>query len=453
MPWRGRGASSPLPRRRRRREAAGPPTPGLGLDDATGLRNREGLREIVAAWAADATTCPVAVAYFDIDGMSHLTRRRGPESVDDLVREVAREVAALADDTTAVGRLGTSEFAVIRRLAAAGDELGDAAALDRLDHEVHDALRRVVASAHPLPLASMGLAIGDVALLRQPWTVVLMAHDLAREARRRGGNSTIREGHGLGHRLRRREDIALALHSAVTRRELRLVFQPIVDLRDRRPVAAEALVRWTSADLGAISPSEFIPLMENHRSMRLVDDWVLNRALDALLTHAGPGAAISVNASPLSLQEDGYASRLLRRVERLGLAPDRLWIEVTETALSSRPENLLRTLAELRAGGARVLLDDFGTGHSSLTTLADLPVDWLKLDGQLVLGARDSDRQRQVLLFAAQLGRSLGHQVVAEHIESAADEDLARSVGCTHGQGFLYTAPIADLGAALLLAS
>jgi EAL domain-containing protein (putative c-di-GMP-specific phosphodiesterase class I) len=412
------------------------------------------MRHLLTRWVeAGADECPVVVAYIEVDGMDFLTHVRGPESADDVVYGVAGQLKQLRSGDTGVGRLGTWEFVVARRLPSARDELMDTAALDVLDQEIHDSLRRVGKTVQPVPRASVGLTIGDLTELRQPWSVVHMAFDLSREASRRGGNGTIREGHGLGRRLRRRDDIAVAMHSAVTGRELRLVFHPIVDLADRAPVAAEALLRWTSRDLGSISPAEFIPLMENHRSMRLVDDWVLNQALDGLLAHRSSTVAVSINASPLSLQDEGYAGGLLARLERLDLAPSRLWLEVTETALSSRPEQLLRTLARLRGSGVRILLDDFGAGYSSLTTLADLPVDWIKLDGRLIVGARDNERRRRVLEFAARLGRSLGHQVVAEHIESPEDEQRARSAGCTYGQGYLYSTPISDFSTALTAAA
>jgi EAL domain-containing protein (putative c-di-GMP-specific phosphodiesterase class I)/GGDEF domain-containing protein len=410
------------------------------------------MRHLLSGWAEhDVESCPVAVAYIEIDGMTNLTHARGPETVDDVVHAVAAELKQMTGPATEVGRLGTGEFIVARHLPHAIDALSRTAALDTIEHEIHDGLRRVAVAGHPLPpRASMGLAIGDLATLRQPYSLVLMAHDLCGEARRRGGNSTIRGSRGLSRRLRRRDKIELAMHSAIAGRELRLVFHPIVDLSDRTPVAAEALLRWNNRDLGAVSPSEFIPLMENHESMRLVDEWVLYKAIDALLGYPSNTVAVSINASPLSLQATGYADALLARLERIDLAPERLWLEVTETALSSRPDALLRALARLRGAGVRILLDDFGTGHSSLTTLADLPVDWIKLDGELIIGARDNERRREVLYFAAQLGRSLGHQVVAEHIESLDDEALARSAGCTYGQGYLYSTPVADFSAAML---
>jgi EAL domain-containing protein (putative c-di-GMP-specific phosphodiesterase class I) len=212
-------------------------------------------------------------------------------------------------------------------------------------------------------------------------------------------------------------------------------------------------LRWNSRPLGAIRPSEFIPLMEGHRSMRLVDDWVLNQALDALLGYDSPAVAVSVNASPLSLEDDDYARLLLTKLDRLGLSESQVWIEVTETALAMQPQRVLETLGRLRAAGIRVLLDDFGSGYSSLSTFAELPIDWIKLDGQLVSGARENPRQREVVRFATRLARSLGHEVVAEHIETPSDEKVAIEAGCTYGQGYLYSRPTADFASAISLAS
>jgi EAL domain-containing protein (putative c-di-GMP-specific phosphodiesterase class I)/GGDEF domain-containing protein len=398
------------------------------------------------------------VAFFEVDGITYLTRMHGPDTVDDVVQAVSSRLGALATPTTQIARMGIGEFVVVRRYEGVDDQLHDTQILDVLESEIQSGLRRATIPRQRAPRVSagilrvsMGMATGNLATLKEPWSLLQLAQSLAREARRRGGNSTLREGHGLGARLHRRDDIAMAMHSAVANRELHVVFHPIVDLATGEPVCAEALLRWNSRPLGAIKPSEFIPLMEGHRSMRLVDDWVLNQALEALLGYESPAVAVSVNASPLSLEAEGYSTALLAKLDRLGLSRSRLWIEVTETALAMQPDRVLETLARLRSAGVRVLLDDFGSGYSSLTTFAELPIDWVKLDGRLVSGARESPRQREVVRFATRLARSLGHEVVAEHIESAADEKVAIEAGCTYGQGYLYSEPTSDFASAVSL--
>jgi EAL domain-containing protein (putative c-di-GMP-specific phosphodiesterase class I)/GGDEF domain-containing protein len=430
-------------------------------DVRSGLYNREGVRALLQQWLADhPDDCRVAVAYFEVDGITYLTRMHGPDTVDDVVHAVSARLDALTSPTTQIGRMGTGEFVVVRRYEGVDDRLHDTQILDVLEGDIQSAMRRATIPEQRtprlrtgIPRASMGMASGNLATLREPWSLLQLAQSLAREARRRGGNTTLREGHGLGARLHRRDDIAMAMHSAVANRELRVVFHPIVDLSSGAPVCAEALLRWNSRPLGAIKPSEFIPMMEGHRSMRLVDDWVLNQALDALLGYDSPAVAVSINASPLSLEDEDYASSLLAKLDRRGLSESQVWIEVTETALAMQPQRVLETLARLRAAGVRVLLDDFGSGYSSLNTFAELPIDWIKLDGRLVSGARESPRQREVVRFATRLARSLGHEVVAEHIETTSDEKVVIEAGCTYGQGYLYSKPTADFAAAMSLAS
>jgi EAL domain-containing protein (putative c-di-GMP-specific phosphodiesterase class I)/GGDEF domain-containing protein len=430
-------------------------------DAQSGLYNREGVKALLQQWlAAHPDDCRVAVAFFEVDGITYLTRMHGPDSVDDVVQAVSDRLGDLSSPTTQIARMGTGEFVVVRRYEGVVDRLHDTQVLDVLESEIQSGLRRasIPRQRTPrvrtgIPRVSMGMATGNLAALKEPWSVLQLAQSLAREARRRGGNSTLREGHGLGARLHRRDDIAMAMHSAVANRELRVVFHPIVDLSTGVPVCAEALLRWNSRPLGAIKPSEFIPLMEGHRSMRLVDEWVLNQAVDALLGYDSPAVAVSVNASPLSLEDDDYAGSLLAKLDRLGLSRSQIWIEVTETALAMQPQRVLETLARLRAAGVRVLLDDFGSGYSSLNTFAELPIDWIKLDGRLVSGARESPRQREVVRFATRLARSLGHEVVAEHIETTSDEKVAIEAGCTYGQGYLYSRPTADFASAMTRAS
>jgi EAL domain-containing protein (putative c-di-GMP-specific phosphodiesterase class I)/GGDEF domain-containing protein len=430
-------------------------------DAQSGLFNREGVRALLQQWLADhPNDCRVAVAYFEVDGITYLTRMHGPDTVDDVVQAVSSRLDDLTSPTTQIARMGTGEFVVVRRYERLGGKLQDTEVLDVLESEIQSGLRRAAIPRQRtprlrtgIPRVSMGMATGNLATLKEPWSLLQLAQSLAREARRRGGNSTLREGQGLGARLHRRDDIAMAMHSAVSNRELRVVFHPIVNLATGTPVCAEALLRWNSRPLGAIRPSEFIPLMEGHHSMRLVDDWVLNQALDALLGYDSPAVAVSVNASPLSLEDVDYARSLLTKLDRLGLSQSQVWIEVTETALAMRPQRVLQTLGRLRAAGVRVLLDDFGSGYSSLNTFAELPIDWIKLDGRLVSGARESPRQREVVRFATRLARSLGHQVVAEHIETPADEEVAIEAGCTYGQGYLYSKPTPDFASAMSLAS
>jgi EAL domain-containing protein (putative c-di-GMP-specific phosphodiesterase class I)/GGDEF domain-containing protein len=428
-------------------------------DIQSGLFNREGVRALLQHWLAEhPDDCRVAVAYFEVDGITYLTRLHGPDSVDDVVQAVSTRLGDLSSSNTQIARMGTGEFVVVRRFEGADDPLHDTESLDALEGEIQAGLRRAAIPRQRtarlktgIPRVSMGMATGNLATLREPWSLLQLAQSLAHEARRRGGNTTLREGHGLGAQLHRRDDIAMAMHSAVANRELRVVFHPIVDLSTGTPVCAEALLRWNSRPLGAIEPSEFIPLMEGHRSMRLVDDWVLSQALDALTDYDSPTVAVSINASPLSLEDDDYARSLLTKLDRLGVSHSQVWVEVTETALAMQPQRALETLARLRAAGIRVLLDDFGSGYSSLNTFAELPIDWVKLDGRLVSGARDSPRQREVVRFATRLARSLGHDVVAEHIETTADEKVAVEAGCTYGQGYLYGRPTANFASAMSL--
>jgi EAL domain-containing protein (putative c-di-GMP-specific phosphodiesterase class I)/GGDEF domain-containing protein len=432
-------------------------------DIQSGLLNREGVRALLQQWLGDhPDDCRVAVAYFEVDGITYLTRMHGPDTVDHVVTAVSSRLGALSSENTQIARMGTGEFVVVRRYEGVDDGPHDTEALDVLESEIQSGLRGAWMPSIPrqrsaqrqsggIPRVSMGMASGNLATLKEPWSLLQLAQSLAREARRRGGNSTLREGHGLGARLHRRDDIAMAMHSAVANRELRVVFHPIVELATGRAVCAEALLRWNSTPLGSIMPDEFIPLMEGHRSMRMVDNWVLNQALETLLDYDSPAVAVSVNASPLSLEDEDYAGTLLGKLDRLGLARSQIWIEVTETALAMQPQRVLETLARLRAADVRVLLDDFGSGYSSLNTFAELPIDWVKLDGRLVSGARESPRQREVVRFATRLAVSLGHEVVAEHIETPADQRIAIDAGCAYGQGYLYSEPTSDFAAAVSL--
>ena len=251
---------------------------------------------------------------------------------------------------------------------------------------------------------------------------------------------------------RRRIAIERALMSGHIGEQIGLSFQPIFDLATGQLRAFEALARWTDPELGLVDPSEFIPIAEQINVIEAISDTLLARAtIEA--AHWPDAVRLSFNLSAVQLCSPGSAERLLCIVRRHEFDPGRLQIEVTETAMLGDFAMARLNLEQLRAAGARVLLDDFGSGFASISYLREMIFDAIKLDGTLVRSVPESDVAVRLLQGVLSLCASLRVPCVAEHIETQAQLDLLRELGCRDGQGFALGVPMDAAEARLIRGS
>jgi diguanylate cyclase (GGDEF)-like protein len=392
-------------------------------DPLTGLANRRGLQRALRA----EPTARKALIGIDMDGFKTVNDMRGHDVGDRVLAEVGARLRRnlLAGDVAA--RLGGDEFAVLMH--------GDA------DEAVLAAHRLLAALGEPYDVdggsiflsASVGVAAtGEL----------LHDADLAlRYAKQRGKNRVESYQAEYDELLRRRGTLTGELRHAIDRDQLRLVFQPVVALPSMRPVGAEALLRWTHPDLGRVPPVEFIPVAEESGLINRIGAWVLERACKQLAEWLAKGHDVwlSVNVSPKELHDADYAGRVADVLEEYGVPPQRLVLEVTEHAVATDMEELVRRLAELRETGVRIALDDFGAGYSSLTQLRTLPVDILKIDHALVAEPESRTGTAAPLVdVVVRLGHRLGLEVLAEGIGTPAQREIVEEAGCRLGQGSLF---------------
>lgn len=227
-------------------------------------------------------------------------------------------------------------------------------------------------------------------------------------------------------------------------RQLRLVYQPKTELRTGRCVGAEALLRWTHPTLGEIPPSEAIPLVEQTTLVHALTDWELGTALPevAHLRAVGIEVQVSVNVSVLDLEDEHFVRRVTRLLDRHGVRPEWIGIEVTESALMKDPVRIGRQLSEVRNLGVAIEIDDFGVGYSTLSLLKYIPATYVKID-QFFVSRLTSNRDDQaIVLSTVNLAHELGRVVVAEGIEDAAEYDWLREHGCDIGQGNIISPPL-----------
>jgi EAL domain-containing protein (putative c-di-GMP-specific phosphodiesterase class I) len=243
-------------------------------------------------------------------------------------------------------------------------------------------------------------------------------------------------------------DMDRKIHEAFFQKRLLLHFQPIIDLRSGDICSAEALFRIIDKDGRILNAAEFISSLERIRLMPNVDEWVFSEALSILRQHLGtlmsiPGFSISLNISPPILSTHDYGSTALNRIKSSGLSPSMIRLEIIENHLDTSNQSLHENIRILRDAGVKIAVDDFGTGYSNLQHLTSIPFDTLKIDRMFLKGIASGDAKSKELLTAiVNLGRNLGYSLIAEGIERQEEADYLLSIGCHHGQGYLYGKPM-----------
>jgi diguanylate cyclase (GGDEF)-like protein len=405
-------------------------------DPLTGLPNRASLFSRLRALLEHPVPGRRACLLFvDVDDFKQVNDGLGHRVGDELLIAIADRLRRAFRTEDLVVRLSGDEFVVALNVEDAAQ--GQAAA-DR----AHLALAAPLEVAgRLLPLhCSVGVAVATDELEPEE---LLRAADLAMyEAKRAGKARSASFRPALHEDAVRRIELAQALPGAVERGELSVAFQPVLALDTGRPRGLEALARWSRPGLGPVSPAEFIPIAEETGEIIRIGAFVLEtacaqvRAWDEVL----PGVALGVNVSPVELDAGGYAERVAGVLERTGLAPERLTLEVTENALLDDHGAGIGELRRLEALGIRLALDDFGVGRSGLPRLVELPVRMIKLDRSIV-SAQDTG-SRDTISGLLALADAMGLIILAEGVETEEQAERLRELGCPLAQGFLFARPM-----------
>jgi diguanylate cyclase (GGDEF)-like protein/PAS domain S-box-containing protein len=413
-------------------------------DPLTGLANRALLLDRIDHALGARRRNPrrnLALLYLDLDDFKTVNDALGHEVGDDLLREVAARLSLGLRPGDTASRLGGDEFAVLLEDLATRDSAYEIGA------RLLESLQAPFEAGEGVCVgASLGIALGSptddaAALMRNA--------DLAMYRAKGGGKGSF-EIYEAGMHAVVVDRIALKadLRRAVAAEEFEPYYQPIVDLETGRVTGVEALVRWHHPERGLVPPAVFIAMAEETGLIIPIGSTVLHRACAdaaAWLRDFGTAApqSVSVNLSPRQIQDPGIVAEVELALERSGLAPSALTLEITESILLDDTELAAATLSNLNAIGVRIALDDFGTGYSSLTHLDRFPVDVLKVDKSFVDALASDDTERASLVGAiVNLGMMLGIHVTAEGIESPDQLARLRSMGCELGQGFYFDKPM-----------
>lgn len=410
-------------------------------DNLTGLVNRRGFVELLDRWLADRSLDDSpgmpqsggALLLIDLDGFKEVNDSLGHAAGDQVLVKVAVDLKTVAGDYL-VARLGGDEFAMLVT------DLND----------LHRVLADIaVALSEPIKLDGLSvLSGGSIGVARCPrdgYTreSLLRAADVAMYQAKRSG-ADFAEFDPVDDPASTKSITLMAdLHGGIDRGELVLAYQPIIDVSSGRVAGMEALVRWDHPALGRLHPETFIPAAENAGLIgRITRNSLAMACADwARWAASGTDIGVSVNISAIDLIDTNLPSTVAALLTRCNMPPERLTVEITETAAASDPARATATCARLRDLGVRTSIDDFGVGYSSLSQLMDLPIDEIKVDKRFLKEA-DREKCQGVLLAAITIADALDASVVAEGVEEASGLELLAQVGCHHAQGYYFARPM-----------
>jgi diguanylate cyclase (GGDEF)-like protein/PAS domain S-box-containing protein len=423
-------------------------------DPLTGLRNRAEFVEVLGHRLEEFKRPHrgggrFAILYLDLDRFKVVNDSLGHLVGDEMLIAVSRRLESCLRDGDTLARLGGDEFAILLQT------IGDEAQANVIAFRIQECLSKpiMVGGREVFTAASIGIAFGT-GEHANPDDLMRDADMAMYHAKSRGKARHETFDADMHARTRDRLDLENDLRHAVSNKDFEVVYQPIVLLSSGMCVGFESLVRWTRGGK-PVSPVIFIPMAEELGLIEPLGTWILQQACQtfAQWQRQYPDAGldyITVNVSSRQLMQQNFLRIVEQAVEKTGLKPRDLRLEITETALMDSPATAAEVLRQLRAFGAKIYLDDFGTGYSSLSHLHKLPVDALKIDRSFVTSLAISERPAIVESILA-LARTMKTSVVAEGIETDVQARELERLGCTHAQGYLFSRPLSCIAAEELI--
>jgi diguanylate cyclase (GGDEF)-like protein len=408
-------------------------------DFLTSLPNRRAfVAALEEALRETAASQSFAVALLDLDRFKAVNDTFGHGVGDLLLKEVASRLVETVGSQGIVARLGGDEFGILV------PDIGRPKEAEAFGKRILKGVNGpVVLDGRQLAIsACCGLAIADRGSDKSPSRLMADADLALYQAKGNPAGGAAVFERRMEAPQRRRTRIEGALLSPSVYEHFHVVFQPIFDLETGSVIAHEALARWTDPQIGVVPPSEFVPIAEHLNLIGAINEWLMGAAFERAKDWPDD-VKLSFNLSAIQLCTPGSARSVLKALRRTGLPPDRLQVEVTETALLADFERARANLTELRKAGTTIVLDDFGAGFASIGYLRELHFDQIKLDGGLVTAAQQNADGKRLLRAVIALCEILGVSTVAEHVENAEILELVMDLGCHAGQGFWLMPPLA----------
>jgi diguanylate cyclase (GGDEF)-like protein len=412
-------------------------------DSLTELPNRALFYDLLrqAILVASRENSKVSVLFMDIDKFKEVNEGFGHGSGDIILKDLAGRLQALLAGRHPVARMGGDEFAIMMRDVAAQD---DAVELVR---DIHQKLKS------PFNLDGSSIEVGvsiGISMYPEHGTAVgtlVQQAEIAMSAAKTFQSGYAVYSSDLNQENPRRVTLVGELRRAIENDQLELHYQPKIDIRTGKVIAAEALVRWPHPEYGNISPGEFIPLAERSRLIQPLTQWVIRKAIKDAKDWHGKGIqiGIAINISTRDLNDPGLPELFTGLLADRDVKPDWFTLEITESSIMDDPVNALGVLNRLSGMHLGLSIDDFGTGYSSLAYLSKLPVQEVKIDQTFVMGMSRNKDDAVIVGATIDLGHNLGLKVVAEGVENEQTWQLLKQRGCDIAQGYFMSPPLAIL--------
>jgi diguanylate cyclase (GGDEF)-like protein len=411
-------------------------------DALTGLPNRMWFNQQLplAIDQAEKNQVQLAVLFLDLDRFKTINDSLGHAIGDQVLQQATQRLQAVMDHQDLIARWGGDEFTLILT------NLTTLVEVERVAQRLEAALKPPFLINHHELYVTSSIGIALYPQDGRDMSTLLQHADTAMYRAKGEGRNTYRFYRASSQSAPPSPTLEAHLHRAISNQELRLFFQPQVHGITGQINQVEALLRWEQPELGAIPPSQFIPLAEEVGLIVEFGDWVLEQACAQLQAWHRLGLAplrIAVNLSARQLQHPGLVQRVAHLLQTYQLRPETLELEITETAALIDIDASISTLNDLRQLGTRIAMDDFGTGYSSLSYLKRFPIQGLKIDLSFVQGIPQIPEDVAMLRAITALGQELQLDVIAEGVETAAQRDCLVSLGCHQMQGYWFSRPLA----------
>ena len=403
-------------------------------DHLTGIFNKDAFYRAAGSLISENSNTDYAIVCVDVEKFKVINDVLGVRTGDKLLRNIADELRRMSmSGDTAAGRIGSDIFAVC---------------MPDSDNSVSDTVNRLKGlSSFGIPF-SVKLCFGVYRIIDRTVPVNLMC-DRAVIALNSIKGSIIAKAafydENMRDKLLREQEIISEMHAALDDGQFVIYYQPQYNYVHGRMIGAEALVRWQHPKRGLIMPSEFIPVFEKNGFITRLDEYVWEgacRKIREWIDSCIDLVPISVNISRIDFYNPGLCGTLMGLVHKYSVPIDMFKLEITETAYTDNPSQLISVVERLRSLGFTVEMDDFGSGYSSLNTLKDVPVDVLKIDMRFLTG--QSERGGSILNSVVRMAKQLRLDIIAEGVETAVQAEFLKSIGCPQIQGYLYSKPVSD---------
>ncbi|RJE84318.1 EAL domain-containing protein [Paenibacillus sp. 1011MAR3C5] len=404
-------------------------------DTLTGLPNRQSLMKHLNTDIAQQK--PLAVLFLDLDQFKHVNDMMGHRAGDQLLRDVADHLRHFADSSCFLARYAGDEFVLLCSY--------------RREEEIADLAERLVRSfqnpfhiEHKQVYTTSSIGISLFPEDAEEGETLIQYADKTMYSIKRGDKNGYRFFSDIkNEELLRQVRLANDIRSAITKNEMSIHYQPLVELETGVIRGVEALLRWTHSDMGPIAPTHFIPLAEQNGVIVELGEWVLEEACRQVKSWHEAGNAkltLAVNLSIRQFKSLNFPSRVLNILEKTDFDPALLELEVTESMMQNVEESV-PILNELKRHGIKISIDDFGTGYSSLSVLGQLPLDYLKIDRSFTKELTSDVSSASIVRLIIDIGHSMNLQVICEGIETGREVEALRQFGCEYGQGYYFQRP------------